>query len=150
MTANVGSDFTFGGLAEGANNDCTPTGSDIVSVTIQSSLVSGAASVTLCVPRPHDFSTALAVGSNQPQGVQPPVILENLSASTPSCFYNLEPGTPVSGTARAVGLCDDGAGSAGFALVIDVFTTLTGSGSGSNCGTADVELVGSAAVGPNL
>jgi hypothetical protein len=154
MTATVGSDFTFGSLMEGANNDCTPTGSGVISVTIQGTQVGGTGFVALCVPRPNEFGDPLAVGSDDKPD-EPPVILVSLAVSTPDgCFYNLPPGMQVSGTAHAVGLCDDGAGSAGFALVIDATTALTGSGSdaaGSACvGQTNVELAGSAAVAPML
>jgi hypothetical protein len=149
MTASIGADFEFSGLREGADDDCQPgSGSSIISVTIESAPGSATA-LALCIPKPEDFGSALAVG-NLEQPTPPAVILVTLSASTATgCFYNLAPTTPVSGTARAVGLCDDGAGSAGFALVIDVSTSLTGSGSDCAAST-EVELVGSAAVAPHL
>jgi hypothetical protein len=140
-----GTNLFFAELMAGANNDCTPAGSNVISLTIQGTQTDGIGFVTFCIPQPQRLGSALALGSDVP-GDEPPAILEDLAAATTDgCMYDFAASAGVTGTVRATGICDDGTNPAGFALVVSATLTLTGSG-GSNCGPLAVQLAGSAAV----
>jgi hypothetical protein len=135
----------FAELMAGANNDCTPTGSGVISLTIQGAQTDGVGFITFCIPRPQDLGSALALGSDAP-GDEPAAILEDLeAATTDGCMYSFDPSATLTGTVRATGICDDGTNPAGFALVVAATLSVTGSG-GSGCGTLSVQLAGTAAV----
>jgi hypothetical protein len=135
------------GSSEGANNDCTPSGSSVISVTIELTQVGGAGFLAFCIPRPQDLDTDLTIGSNV-QGNQPPAAFEGFEGVTSDeCTYDYDPSAPTTGTLHATGVCDDGAGSSGFALTVDASVTMTLSLGGSACaGSAAVQLAGTVAV----
>jgi hypothetical protein len=143
--AGSGTNLFFAELMAGANNDCTPTGSDVISLTIQGTQTDGVGFVTFCIPQPQKLTTGLALGSDVP-GDEPAAILEDLvAATTDGCTYSFDPTTGVTGTVRATGICDDGTNAAGFALAVSATLAMTGSG-GASCGTLDVQLAGTAKV----
>ena len=126
-------------LQAGANNDCpdpnAPAG--VISLTIagiQDGIEPGL--ITLCVPRPDLFDQATPLGTG--------ALLVDLIASTAGCTIDLTPTPPV-GTARASGLCDDGADPAGFALSVSG-TVSVDRLCGGTTDTVSLQLMGDVAV----
>lgn len=113
VAGDVNNNVTFGSLTAGANNDCpdpaAPSG--IISVTINGVQTNGGTGLlTLCVPRPDKLAEGLTLGSG--------VKIIDLTGEGNGCTYKLESTRPVTGTATATGVCDNGQ-SGNYALTID-------------------------------
>jgi hypothetical protein len=111
--------LVFGGLTAGANNDCpdpaAPTG--VISVTINGVQTSGGTGLlTMCVPRPDQLAAGVTLGSG--------FKIIDLTGEANGCTYKIESTRPVTGTAKATGVCDNGQ-SGNFALTIDGHISLT-------------------------
>lgn len=104
--------LTFGDLMSGQNNDCTDrTVPDVViSLTLQGTQMDSMNPIVFCVPRPDDLSEGVAFGDG--------FRFEDFNAEANGCTFELAKETEPTGTARASGLCDDGANPAGYALTL--------------------------------
>jgi hypothetical protein len=139
VAGDVDNKLTFGSLTSSANNDCpdqaAPAG--VVSLTISGVQSDGAGFITLCVPRPDLLSAGVTLGGT---GVR----IIDLMGDANSCMYKIEATRPITGTAKATGVCDNGK-SGGYALTIDGHISLT-----KTCATSSetlaVNLVGTVAV----
>jgi hypothetical protein len=109
--------LTYGNLTAGANNDCpdpmAPMG--VISVTIAGTQKDGMGLATFCVPRPDLLDTGVNLGTG--------FRIIDLNGDAEGCMFSLDP-TPVTGTAKANGICDNGKDSAGFALIVEGFVSL--------------------------
>ena len=103
--------LTYGNLSAGANNDCpdpmAPTG--VVSLTIDGTQVDAAAIITLCVSRPDQLAEM-----DQPLGTAVRII--DWNGEKDGCTFKLDGSRLITGNAHAVGMCDNGTNSAGWAL----------------------------------
>ena len=103
--------LTYGNLSAGANNDCpdpmAPTG--VVSLTVDGTQTDASALITLCIPRPD-----LLAEMDQSLGTAVRII--DWNGEKDGCTYAFESSRVVSGTAHAVGMCDNGTNDAGWAL----------------------------------
>lgn len=130
--------LTFGGLTSSANNDCpdqaAPPG--VVSLSISGTQTNGTGLITLCIPRPDQISGGVPLGSG--------LVIFDLNGEANSCMYKLEKTRPVTGTAKATGICDNGQ-SGGYALTIDGRISLTKTCTTSS-ETLAVNFVGTVAV----
>jgi hypothetical protein len=139
VAGDVDNKLTFGGLASSANNDCpdpsAPSG--VVSLTVSGTQTDGTGFITLCISRPDQLSAGVALGA---AGLR----IIDLMGQANGCDYKIESTRPVTGTAKATGVCDNGA-SGGYALTIDGHISLT-----KTCATSSetlaVNLVGTVAV----
>jgi hypothetical protein len=136
--------LTFGQLTGGLNNDCpasdAPAG--VISMTIGGTQRDGQGRITLCAGRPDLLGTqALALGFD----ATAPVRVIDLLGSSSSCTYTVDRTLPLSGTAQASGLCDNGRSAAGFALVVDATLSLTRT-CGATVDATEVMLHGRVAV----
>jgi hypothetical protein len=106
--------LTYGNLTAGANNDCpdpmAPAG--VISMTIMGSQMGGGGILTFCVPRPDLLSGGRQLGSEFR-------IIDLSGDDANGCMYSLESTRLPTGGAQAMGICDNGKNSAGFALSID-------------------------------
>ncbi len=105
--------LTYGDLESGQNNDCTDRSVPdvVISLTLEGTQMGTARKIVFCVPHPD------ALGKGVPFGDEFRVI--NVYGEADGCTLELASGTEPTGTARAAGLCDDGASSAGYALTLD-------------------------------
>lgn len=113
--------LNFTNLTSGPNNDC-PDGtapSGVTSLTIQGTQLEGNGLITLCIPRPDLLTKGpLQFGTD--------VRIIDLSGNDMAgCNYDIERLRPLTGSASATGLCDNGASSAGFALTVNGALSLT-------------------------
>ena len=137
--------LTWGTLTSGLNNDCpdsaAPAG--VVSVTIFGFQSGGAGSITLCVSRPDLLADGSQTLGHDAATAQ--VRIVDLNGDADICTYTIDRSTPVTGTATASGLCDNGSDPAGFAITLDGTLSFT-----RTCGTTidsvQVMLRGSNAV----
>ncbi|HEU0037228.1 MAG TPA: hypothetical protein VFQ53_41745 [Kofleriaceae bacterium] len=111
--------ITYGNLTAGLNNDCpdadAPDG--IVSMTIMGQQTDGTGLLTLCVSRPDRFaSEELGLGNDVAAS---DVHVVDVTGSANNCTFRLDTTRPPTGTASSDGLCNNGAGTEGFALVVD-------------------------------
>ena len=88
-----GTNLFFAELMAGANNDCTPTGSDVISLTIQGAQTDGVGFVTFCIPQPQKLTSALALGSDVP-GDEPAAIEDLAAATTDGCMWTTSTRAP--------------------------------------------------------
>jgi hypothetical protein len=138
--------LTYGQLRGGLNNDCpasdAPAG--VISLSIHGTQAGGSGLVTLCVARP-DLLARQAQGLGLAAGAA--VRLIDVTGSTTTCSFTIDPSQPVTGSATASGLCGNGSDAAGFALVLDGALSLT-----RTCGPAvdsvQITLHGRVAVAP--
>jgi hypothetical protein len=137
--------LTWGTLTSGLNNDCpdsaAPAG--VVSVTIFGFQSGGAGSITLCVSRPDLLADGSQTLGHDAASAQ--VRIVDLNGDADICTYTIDRSKPVTGTATASGLCDNGSDPAGFAVTLDATLSFT-----RDCGTTtdsvEVMLRGSNAV----
>jgi hypothetical protein len=141
-----GLSFIYRGSMEGANNDCTPTGRMVISVTIELVQDNGTGFLTFCIPRPDELATDLTIGSDMPGNEPPAALISFEGTSADGCVYAYNPGATTTGSLHATGVCNDGAGSSGFALTVDGSMTMTGSGGSSCLASVVVQLAGTVAV----
>ncbi len=103
----------YGNLQSGANNDCpdpdAPSG--VVSLTISGTQMDSPSIITFCVPRPDLLQTM-----DQPIGSGFRII--DFNGEKDGCTFTYESSRPATGNAHAVGMCDNGESSAGWALAI--------------------------------
>ena len=113
--------ITFGALTSGQNNDCpdpdAPSG--VVSLTVQGMQKDGPGLLTLCIPRPDKF----AMGTI-PLGTAGARIID-LKGTVDDCMYAFDSGRAVTGNVFAIGICDNGADSAGYELTVDGNVSMT-------------------------
>ena len=139
--------LTYGALTSGLNNDCpasnAPAG--VVSLTIFGTQALGGGAITLCISRPD----LLAKGSQELGHDAAPsaVRIVDLNADADICFYTIDRSKPITGTATASGLCDNGNDPAGFALTLDGTLTLSRTCDNNIDDTVQVTLNGTNAVG---
>jgi hypothetical protein len=139
VAGDVDNKLTFGGLTSSANNDCpdqsAPAG--VVSLTVSGTQTDGTGFITLCIPRPDQLAAGVTLGAT---GLR----IIDLMGQANGCDYKIESTRPVTGTAKATGVCDNGA-SGGYALTIDGHISLT-----KTCATSSetlaVNLSGTVAV----
>lgn len=139
VAGDVANKLTFGGLTSSANNDCpdpsAPSG--VVSLTVSGTQTDGTGFITLCIPRPDQLTAGTTLGSS---GVR----IIDLMGQANGCDYKIETTRPVSGSAKATGVCDNGQ-SGGYALTLDGHISLT-----KTCATSSetlaVNLSGTVAV----
>jgi len=109
--------LNYGNLTSGANNDCpdpmAPSG--VVSLTINGTQMGAASLLTFCIPRPDQLAGGVQLGSG--------FRIIDLNGEANGCTFKYE-GAPVTGSAQAFGLCDNGKDAAGYSLSIDGFVTL--------------------------
>jgi hypothetical protein len=142
LVATNGSDvsMTYGNLTSGANNDCpdpaAPSG--VVSLTVTGQQSGGTGIVTFCIPRPDTLATT-------PGRLGFDVKIIDLKGDNNSCTLKLDTTTVPSGNVTSDGMCNNGKGSAGYALAFQGHVVFT-----RTCnGTADsvpAELSGTVAV----
>ena len=137
--------LSYGTLTSGLNNDCpasnAPAG--VVSMTIFGFQVGGAGSITLCVSRPDllaDGSQTLGHDSASAQ-----VRIVDLNGDVDACSFTIDRSQPVTGTATAHGMCDNGSDPAGFSITLDGTMTFTRT-CGTTVDTVQVALQGTEAV----
>ncbi|MBX3162214.1 MAG: hypothetical protein KF773_39990 [Deltaproteobacteria bacterium] len=115
--------LTYGDLDAGQNNDCpdpsAPAG--VISLTIHGKQEGSGLPLTFCIGRPDLLAGGLDLGPDT-AGTEFRVV--DASGSDASCTYTLDTSAPITGTASATGLCDNGAAPAGFALTIAGSLTL--------------------------
>lgn len=113
ITTTGAAELTYGDFTVSANNDCpdaaAPAG--VVSLTIAGTQASTAAPVTFCLPRPDlaEAGQALALGA----GLQ---IIDVAGTDANGCSVNLLRPVVATGSAKALGICENGSAKAGFAL----------------------------------
>lgn len=138
IAGDVANKLTYGSLTSGANNDCpdpaAPAG--VISLTISGVQTDGTGLLTLCVPRPDQLTAGVTLGTG--------VKIEDLNGTSNGCTYALEKTRPINGTAKATGVCDNGA-SGGYALTLDGNISLTKTCPTSN-ETLAVKFTGTVAV----
>ena len=111
-------DFIYGQFRSSANNDCTPPGANVTSMTIDSLQVTdeGSFFLTLCIPRPDEVGSApLNVGLTDNDEVR----IVNTNGTLEGCALLLDFGTEPNATATFSGFCDDGSSEAGYSLALD-------------------------------
>ncbi|RMH41919.1 MAG: hypothetical protein D6689_09720 [Deltaproteobacteria bacterium] len=122
VTAAIdGAPVAYGNFTASANNDCTPPGAAIVSLTVDAVQVAPAPTgafaphLTLCIPRPDAVGDAPAtLGLDDDADIR----LVDLNAQVDDCAVALDRTAPVDATATLAGYCDDGAHPAGFAIAL--------------------------------
>jgi hypothetical protein len=135
--------LTYGGMVSGQNNDCTDRSVPdvVISLTLEATQVGSTTKkkIVFCVPHPDAFRRGVPFGDE--------FRVINFDGEAGGCTYELASGTQATGTARASGLCDDGANDAGYALTLDGSVTLL-----RTCPTSTdmipFEVHGTTAVGP--
>ena len=143
LVATNGSDvsMTFGGMTSSANNDCPdPAGAPagVISLTVVGTQSGGTGIVTFCIPRPDTLMTT-------PGRLGFDVKIIDLKGDNASCTLKIDTTTIPSGNVTSDGMCNNGQGSAGYALAFEghvVFTRMCN-------GTSDsvpAELSGTVAV----
>jgi hypothetical protein len=149
ITATDGSAMlTYGGFTFGANNDCTPVGSAITSLSLFSTQtgVSGTFHFDLCIERPDQLATPQALGPDV-ENAAVPVHVVDFGGSANNCEYDLDHSARPSGTAQAIGACANGTDPSGFAFEVSGAIPAT-----RTCGTAidqvTLTVAGRAAVLP--
>jgi len=149
ITATDGSAMlTYGGFTFGANNDCTPTGSAITSLSLFSTQtgVGGTFHFDLCVERPDQLATPQALGRDLPNaGV--PVHVVDFEGSANNCAFDLDHSATPSGTAQATGACANGTDPSGFSLEVSGAIPVTRT-CGPNVDQVNVSVTGTVAVLP--
>jgi hypothetical protein len=141
LMASNGSDvaLVFENLSASQNHDCPdPSAPDVESITILGSHKGGSGLINFCVPRPDKLELGnVQLGSD--------VHVTDVTADANGCSFTLNSTTVPLGTVGSIGVCDNGANHAGFALVFDGNLVLS-----RDCGgTVDnvpVQLVGTVAV----
>jgi hypothetical protein len=139
--------LTYDEFDFGQNNDCPEAGapSGVISVTIHASQVGGALPLTFCFGRPDLLAEGpLDLGQDDP-GVEFRVV--DASGMDASCTYEIDTTAPITGTASTEGLCNNGAGPDGFALILDGDLTLKRT-CGATMDTVAVSIAGRVAVVP--
>ena len=129
--------LTYGPLSAGANNDCSETGSGIVSITITGMQSDGSGILAICVPRPDKLSGGLSLAT----GVQ----LVNVDGSSAGCTYSLDGTTAPTGTVTGKGVCKNGSASEGFAMTVNGTISLQRT-CGSTVDTVAAKVDGTVAV----
>jgi hypothetical protein len=137
--------FTYGTLTSGLNNDCPgsnpPAG--VVSMTIFGFQVGGAGSITLCVSRPDLLADGSQILGHDAASAQ--VRIVDLNGDVDACSFTIDRNQPVTGTATAHGMCDNGSDPAGFSITLDGAMTFTRT-CGTTVDTVQVTLQGTEAV----
>jgi hypothetical protein len=137
--------LTYGDLTAGANNDCpaadAPTG--VVSLTVtgaQMSTTAGAGLITLCIPRPDQLGSDVALGSA--------VKIIDLTGTDATCSYTYDASHIPTGTVHGIGVCANGTDKAGFGLVFDGFVGLRRTCAGTT-DSVSVGITGNVAIKAN-
>ncbi len=137
--------LTYGNFSAGLNNDCpesdAPEG--IISMTIQGTQTDGTGILTFCVPRPdrlakEDLAFDLDVAGSE-------IHVIDVEGSTSTCTLSFDRTRPPTGIANTDGLCDNGAGTAGFAFTANGAVSLDRT-CGANLDKVSVSLTGTVAI----
>jgi hypothetical protein len=103
----------YGDFRSSANNDCTPAGAEVTSLTIDGVQVGGTSFLTFCVPRPDRMGgAAVALGLSDDDVVR----LVTVSGASDGCTLSLRRDEPPSATIQFHGYCDAGSHAAGYAI----------------------------------
>jgi hypothetical protein len=120
--------LSFGDFTSSANNDCTPAGAEVTSLTLEG-FQQGVADhqLTFCLPRPDRIG-------EEPIPITEVARLEviDVVAADDGCTLTLDRDRPLAGTARFEGYCAAGGDPAGYALSFDAQLPLV-----RTCGDAD-------------
>jgi hypothetical protein len=137
--------IVYGAFTSSPNNDCTPPGAAVTSLTVdgfQQGVEPPVPTLTLCIPRPDRIGGGpLALGLTDTD----PVRLVDVNAVQAGCSLALDRSDTPSATATLSGVCGNGADPAGFALALAGALNLRRS-CGDAVDTVIVELRGRAAV----
>ncbi len=120
ITLTVGGEtITYGEFTASVNNDCTISGSGVISVSVHGSQTGGSQALTLCLPRPDllGVEPVLLVPSRVPPLADDrAMVIDSSAALAAGCTVQKDVTMAPSGTARFVGYCDSGAHPSGYAL----------------------------------
>lgn len=118
ITLTVGAEtVTFGGFTASVNNDCTISGSGVISVSVHGTSSGG--SFTLCLPRPDllgDAAVPLVPSRVPPMADDRAQVIDASAPLMGGCTVQKDTTMAPSGTASFLGYCDGGANTAGYAL----------------------------------
>ncbi len=115
----VGETITYGAFTASVNNDCTITGSGVISVSVHGTQAGGSQALTLCLPRPDllDVEPVPLVPSRVPPLTDDRAMLIDTSAALATgCSVQKDSTMAPSGTARFLGYCDGGEHPGGYAV----------------------------------
>lgn len=141
LTAGNGSDvaLVYENLSASQNHDCPDTSQTAVeSITVLGSLKGGTGLINFCIPRPDMLEKGnVQLGSD--------VHVTDVTGEANGCMFSLNSTTVPLGTVGSIGMCDNGANHAGFALVFAGNIVLSRDCSGT-VDNVPVQLVGTVAV----
>ncbi len=138
VASNAVISLDFGDLNASENNDCTPTGSNVISVTIEGVQQNAAGTINFCIPEPQLLGKrSLVIGSD--------VVQLGINGMDATCAYTLDATQAVTGTIQASHVCGNGTDKAGFELTVSGALSLSRKCSGI-IDTQAVTLSGTVAV----
>ena len=131
--------LTYGGLTSSANNDCTPAGSGVISLTVNAFQTDNPALVvTFCIRQPDQLAKA-------PGQLGTDIEVHDFNGSANGCTLTRDTLAPPSGTVTSDGMCNNGTDKAGYALAFNAHLVLNRNCSGTN-DMVPVTLSGTVAV----
>jgi hypothetical protein len=149
ITLTVGAEqVTYGGFSASVNNDCTISGSGVISVTVHGRQVGGTGVLTVCLPRPDLLGAgpvALSPGRTPPEAGDRVQLIDATATMAGGCAVSRDPAVPPAATATFTGYCDGGADPAGYALGFDGTISLQSTCAGGPTAVS-ATLAGTAAV----
>ena len=121
----AGETIRYGAFTSSPNNDCTPPGRSVTSLTVDGRQLDPQPSIpfriTLCVPRPDDLgSDPVSLGDTE--RLQ---LVDVFAELADGCLVQLDRDSALSGSARFEGLCGDGVDTAGYAIALDADIPVT-------------------------
>jgi hypothetical protein len=114
VTTPEGVADSYGGFTSSPNNDCTPMGASVTSISITGREVGGSSFFTVCIPRPDQVGDAPLALGHEDQDEARLVDLRGDLAS--GCSLSIDRSRPIAATIAFRGWCGDGLDAAGYAI----------------------------------